>query len=743
MGKTSEAGDICNVAFEEALGERYLSYALSTIMARSLPDVRDGLKPVHRRLLFAMRELRLNPDSGFKKCARIVGDVMGKFHPHGDAAIYDAMVRLAQSFAVRYPLVDGQGNFGNIDGDNAAAMRYTEARMTGIANALLEGIDEDSVDFRSTYDGEGSEPAVLPASFPNLLANGASGIAVGMATSIPPHNVGELCAALLHLIKRPNATIKKLVELIPGPDLPTGGLLCEDRDSIVQAYKTGKGGFRVRATYEIERSKGGGYSLIIKSIPFQVQKAKLIEKIAELMHSRSLTMIEDIRDESTTDIRLVIEPKSRNVDPDVLMESLFRQTDLESRVSLNMNVLDHGRVPRVMNLREVLQAFLEHRHEVLVRRKKYRLGKIEDRLEVLGGYLIAYLNIDEVIKIIREEDYPKGILIKKFKLSDVQVDAVLNMRLRHLRKLEEVEIAEEHSYLTKERTHVRGLLRDKSARWKVIAAEIKEIQKKFGPNTDIGRRRSEIGDSPTSIVIPMEAMIEREPVTVVCSTKGWVRAVRGHLEKETELKYKEGDSHRFALHAQTTDKLILFATNGRFYTVSADRLPGGRGFGEPIRLMVDLPNDQDIVTLMVLKQKTKLLIAASDGRGFIVNGEDVIAQTRGGKQVLNLGEGNEAAVCVPANGDHVAVVGLNRKLIIFPIGELPEMSRGRGVIMQRYNKSSISDAKVFNLSDGLSWKIGDKTRTEMLLTEWIGKRAQSGRIVPKGFAKSRRFHADT
>ncbi|MEE2933613.1 MAG: DNA topoisomerase IV subunit A [Pseudomonadota bacterium] len=742
MVKTSEAGDICNVAFEEALGERYLSYALSTIMARSLPDVRDGLKPVHRRLLFAMRELRLNPDSGFKKCARIVGDVMGKFHPHGDAAIYDAMVRLAQSFAVRYPLVDGQGNFGNVDGDNAAAMRYTEARMTSVADALLESIDEDSVDFRSTYDGEGSEPAVLPASFPNLLANGASGIAVGMATNIPPHNVGELCAALLHLIKRPNATIKKLVELIPGPDLPTGGVLCEDHDSIVQAYKTGKGGFRVRATYEIERSKGGGYILIINSIPFQVQKAKLIEKIAELMHSRNLAMIEDIRDESTTDIRLVIEPKSRNVDPDVLMESLFRQTDLESRVSLNMNVLDQGRVPRVMNLREVLQAFLDHRHEVLVRRKKYRLGKIEDRLEVLGGYLIAYLNIDEVIRIIREEDYPKEILIKKFKLSDLQADAVLNMRLRHLRKLEEIEIAEEHSHLTKERTHVRGLLRDTSARWKVIAAEIKEIQKKFGPNTDIGRRRSEIRDAPTTVVIPMEAIIEREPVTVVCSTKGWVRTVRGHLEKETELKYKEGDSHRFALHAQTTDKLILFATNGRFYTVPVDRLPGGRGFGEPIRLMVDLPNDQDVVTLMVLEQKAKLLIAASDGRGFIVNGEDVIAQTRGGKQVLNLGDGIEAAVCVPAKGDHVAVVGLNRKLIIFPIGELPEMRRGRGVIMQRYNKSSISDAKVFNLKDGLNWKIGDKTRTEMHLKEWIGKRAQSGRIVPKGFAKSRRFRTD-
>ena len=726
----------------DALEERYLAYALTTIMDRALPDSRDGLKPVHRRILYGMFKLSLKANSSFKKSARVVGDVMGRFHPHGDQAIYDTLVRLAQDFSVRWPLIDGQGNFGNIDGDNAAAMRYTEARMTGVANALLEGIDENSVDFRSTYDGEGSEPAVLPASFPNLLANGASGIAVGMATSIPPHNVGELCAALLHLIKRPNATINKLVELIPGPDLPTGGLLCEDRDSIVEAYKTGKGGFRVRATYEIKRSKGGGYSLIIKSIPFQVQKAKLIEKIAELMHSRNLTMIEDIRDESTTDIRLVIEPKSRNVDPDVLMESLFRQTDLESRVSLNMNVLDQGRVPRVMNLREVLQAFLDHRHEVLVRRKKYRLSKIEDRLEVLGGYLIAYLNIDEVIKIIREEDYPKEILIKKFKLSDVQVDAVLNMRLRHLRKLEEVEIAEEHSNLTKERTHVRGLLKDKSARWKIIAAEIKEIQKKFGPNTDIGRRRSEIGDAPTAVVIPMEAIMEREPVTVVCSAKGWARAVRGHLEKETELKYKEGDSHRFVLHAQTTDRLILFATNGRFYTVPVDRLPGGRGFGEPFRLMVDLPNDQDIVTLMVLERKAKLLIAASDGRGFIVKGEDVIAQTRGGKQVLNLGEGNEAAVCVPADGDHVAVVGLNRKLIIFPIGELPEMSRGRGVIMQRYNKSSISDAKVFNLSDGLSWKIGDKTRTEMLLTEWIGKRAQSGRIVPKGFAKSRRFHAD-
>ncbi|HAT34277.1 MAG TPA: DNA topoisomerase IV subunit A, partial [Rhodospirillaceae bacterium] len=615
MAKTSEAGEIRPVAFEDALGERYLSYALSTIMARSLPDVRDGLKPVHRRLLFAMRELRLNPDSGFKKCARIVGDVMGKFHPHGDAAIYDAMVRLAQSFAVRYPLVDGQGNFGNIDGDNAAAMRYTEARMTDVAHALLEGIDEDAVEYRATYDGEGAEPEVLPANFPNLLANGAAGIAVGMATSIPPHNVAEICTALLHLIKRPNATIGKLIDMIPGPDFPTGGVLCEDRETIVQAYKTGRGGFRVRASYEVERVKGGGYSIIVTAIPYQVQKAKLIEKIAELMHARKLTMIEDIRDESTTDVRLVIEPKSRNVDPDVLMESLFRQTDLESRVSLNMNVLDHGRVPRVMNLREVLQAFLDHRHEVLVRRNKYRLGKIEDRLEVLGGYLIAYLNIDEVIRIIREEDAPKAVLMKKFKLSDVQADAILNMRLRHLRKLEEIEIKEEHGALTKERTQIRGLLKDKAKRWKRISSEITDLKKRFGPKTELGQRRTEIGKAPSAVVIPLEAMIDREPVTVLCSAKGWVRAAKGHLEKGAELKYKEGDRHRFSLHAQTTDKLILFATNGRFYTVPVDRLPGGRGFGEPVRLMVDLPNDQDIVALMVHDPERKLLVAASDSRG--------------------------------------------------------------------------------------------------------------------------------
>ncbi|MDA0656314.1 MAG: DNA topoisomerase IV subunit A [Proteobacteria bacterium] len=739
MAKKSEAGDIRPVAFEDALGERYLSYALSTIMARSLPDVRDGLKPVHRRLLFAMRELRLNPDSGFKKCARIVGDVMGKFHPHGDAAIYDAMVRLAQSFAVRYPLVDGQGNFGNIDGDNAAAMRYTEARMTDVARALLEGIDEEAVDFRSTYDGEGAEPEVLPANFPNLLANGAAGIAVGMATSIPPHNVAEICAALLHLIKHPNATIDKLVDFIPGPDFPTGGILCEDRQSIAQAYKTGRGGFRVRASYEIERVKGGGFTIAITSIPYQVQKSKLIEKIAELMHARKLTMIEDIRDESTTDVRLIIEPKSRNVDPDVLMESLFRQTDLESRFSLNMNVLDGGRVPRVMNLREVLQAFLKHRHEVLVRRNEYRLGKIEDRLEVLGGYLIAYLNIDEVIRIIREDDHPKAVLIKKFKLSDVQADAILNMRLRHLRKLEEIEIREEHVALTKEGVEIRALLKDKDKRWKTISDEIAALRKRFGADTELGRRRTEIGSAPSAVVIPLEAMIDREPVTVVCSAKGWVRAAKGHLEKGAEIKYKEGDRHRFALHAQTTDKLIIFATNGRFYTVPVDRLPGGRGFGEPIRLMIDLRNDQEIVAMMVHEPTRKLLVASSDSRGFIVAEGDVVAQTRGGKQVLNLAGAAEATVCVPAAGDHVAVVGQNRKLVVFPIEELPEMSRGRGVIMQRYQSGALSDAKIFALEDGLSWQIGEKTRTETDLKDWIGKRAQAGRIVPKGFAQSRRF----
>jgi topoisomerase-4 subunit A len=739
MAKPKQTGEIRPVPLADALGERYLSYAMSTIMSRSLPDVRDGLKPVHRRLLHGMRELRLNPGAGYKKCARIVGDVMGKYHPHGDSAIYDAMVRLAQDFAVRYPLVDGQGNFGNIDGDNAAAMRYTEARLTETAWRLLEGIDEDAVDFRFTYAGEDEEPVVLPANFPNLLANGAAGIAVGMATSIPPHNVAEICEALLHLIKTPNATVAKLVDFMPGPDFPTGGVLCENRDAIVEAYKTGRGGFRVRASYEVERIKGGGYRVVVTGMPYQVQKGKLIEKIAELINRRKLNMLADVHDESTTEVRLVLEPRSRNVDPEHLMESLFRHTDLETRVSLNMNVLDHGVVPRVMNLREVLQAFLDHRHEVLVRRSKHRLGKIDHRLEILDGLLIAYLNIDEVIRIIREEDDPKRDLMKAFKLTEVQADAVLNMRLRHLRKLEEMGIRTEHGELSDERKALNKLLKDKDLRWKRIAGEIGELRKAYGKDTELGRRRTKIGDAPSAVVIPLEAMIEREPVTVICSEKGWIRAARGHLEDVSDVRYKEGDRRRFAFHAQTTDKLIVFATNGRFYTLGVDKLPGGRGFGEPLSLMIELGNEHDIVTLTVHDPERKLLVAASDGRGFIVAEKEVVAQTRGGKQVLNVRGSVEAAVCSPVAGDSVAVVGDNRKLLIFPIDELPEMTRGRGVIMQRYNKGGMADAITFDLAEGLSWRIGERIRTETKIGDWIGKRSQAGRVVPRGFSKGNTF----
>ncbi len=739
MSQHLEAGDIRPTPFADALGERYLSYALSTIMSRSLPDVRDGLKPVHRRMLYAMRELRLDPSSGFKKCARIVGDVMGKYHPHGDAAIYDAMVRLAQGFAVRYPLVDGQGNFGNIDGDNPAAMRYTEARLMEVAKALLEGIDEDAVDFRETYDGEGDEPVVLPANFPNLLANGAAGIAVGMATNIPPHNVGEICSALLHLIKRPNATIGKLVDLIPGPDFPTGGVLVEAKDSILEAYRTGRGGFRLRAQWETEKVKGGGYRIVVTEIPYQVQKSKLIEKTAELMHARKLTMLNDIQDESTTEVRLVLEPKSRNVDPSVLMESLFRQTDLETRISLNMNVLDADQVPRVMNLKEVLQAFLEHRHEVLIRRSNFRLGKIEHRLEILDGYLIAYLNLDEVIRIVREEDDAKGALMKQFKLTELQADSVLNMRLRNLRKLEEMEIRNEHKDLTKEKADLKKLLGNEKLRWAAIGEEISEIRKKFGEKTELGKRRTEIGDPPSDVVIPLEAIIDREPVTVVCSKKGWIRAARGHLQDFSEVRYKEGDGERFVFHAETTDKLLVFGTNGRFYAVGVDKLPGGRGFGEPLRLMFDMPSDHDITALQIFKPERKLLVASSDGRGFVVAEKEVFAQTRAGKQVLNVSGSNEAKVCVPAEGDTVAVIGENRKLIIFDAGELPEMTRGRGVILQRYKDGGLSDAVVFNKADGLQWKSGERTRTETQLRDWIGKRAQAGRLPPKGFPRNNRF----
>ncbi len=741
------AGEIKDIRLTKALGERYLSYALSTIMARSLPDVRDGLKPVHRRLVFAMRQLRLDPSTGFKKSARVVGDVIGKFHPHGDQAIYDALVRLAQDFALRYPLIDGQGNFGNIDGDNAAAMRYTEARLTDVAMALLEGIDEDAVDFRETYDGESVEPVVLPASFPNLLANGSQGIAVGMATSIPPHNAGEICNALLHLIKTPRATIAKLVELMPGPDFPTGGVLVESRESIVDAYKTGRGSFRLRARWEVEKMKGGGYLVVVTEMPFQVQKSRLIEKIADLLSARKLAVLGNIYDESTDEVRLVLEPKSRNVDPQVLMESLFRQTDLEVRIGLNMNVLDADNTPGVMDLREVLHAFLDHRHEVLLRRTEFRLDKIDHRLEVLEGYLIVYGNIDKVIRIIRKEDEPKPVLKKQFKLSETQVEAVLNMRLRALRKLEEIAIRKEHAELSEEEAELKKLLRDankpldKGGRvWATVTDQIQKIRKAFGPKTDLGKRRTELGQPPSDVVVPLEAEVVREPVTILCSEKGWIRALKGHTENGADTKYKEGDRARFSLHAQTTDKLLVFATNGRFYTIGVDKLPGGRGFGDPVRLIVDLPNDQDIVDMQVYRAGQKLVVPSADGRGFVVNGDDVLAQTKNGKQVLNVSGDVEAAACARVEGDMVAVIGENRKLLILPLDELSEMSRGRGNIIQRYKDGGLSDITTFKRAEGLSWTMGGgKTRTETQLKDWIGKRGGAGRLPPKGFPKSGKF----
>ncbi|MFP6698789.1 MAG: DNA topoisomerase IV subunit A [Alphaproteobacteria bacterium] len=735
-----DGGEIRDTPLAEALGERYLSYALSTIMSRSLPDVRDGMKPVHRRILFAMRQLKLNPDTGFKKCARIVGDVMGKFHPHGDQAIYDALVRLAQEFAQRYPLVDGQGNFGNVDGDNAAAMRYTEARMTAVAEALLQGIDLDTVDFRETYDGEDKEPMVLPAAFPNLLANGATGIAVGMATSIPPHNIAELCAALLHLIKYPNAGLDKLVQLIPGPDFPTGGVIVEDRASILEAYKTGRGGFRLRARWEVEKGKRGTYNIIVTEIPYQVPKGRVIEQIAELLHQKKLPLLADVRDESAEDIRLVLEPKTGRVEPEVLMEHLFRFSDLEARISLNLNVLDADQTPKVMNLREALQAFLDHRHVVLVRRTEHRLGQIERRLEVLGAYLICYLNLDEVIRIIREEDQAKPALMQAFGLSDGQAEAILNMRLRALRKLEEMEIRAEDKALTVERKDLNALLGSEDKRWAAITDEVRKMRKTFGDDPELGRRRSTFADAPTGEMMPIEAMVEKEPITVVCSDKGWLRALRGHVEEGHDVKYKDGDKGRFWLHAQTTDKLVLFATNGRFYTLACDKLPGGRGNGEPVRLLLDLGNDQEVVDLMVHEAERKLVVASSDGRGFVVAEKSLVAQTRGGRQVLNVSGDVEAAVCAEVQGDHLAVMGENHKLLIFPMSELPEMNRGRGVVLQRYKDGGLADARTLVPSQGLTWRqAGGRTRTELDLEMWLGKRSQAGRLAPKGFPKNHKF----
>ncbi|MBK8458207.1 MAG: DNA topoisomerase IV subunit A [Phyllobacteriaceae bacterium] len=731
------------VDLKAALEERYLAYALSTIMHRALPDVRDGLKPVHRRILHAMRLLRLNPEAAFAKCARIVGDVMGKFHPHGDQAIYDALVRLSQDFAQRYPLVDGQGNFGNIDGDNAAAMRYTEARMTDVAALLLEGITEDAVDFRPTYNEEDEEPSVLPGAFPNLLANGSTGIAVGMATSIPPHNAAELCEAALHLIEHPDATVADLARFVPGPDFPTGGTIVDDQASILDAYETGRGGFRVRARWVQEDQGRGTWVIVVTEIPWLVQRGRLVEKIAELLLAKKLPLLEDVRDESAEDIRLVLVPKSRSVDPALLMESLYKLTELESRIPLNMNVLSRGKVPNVLSLKGVLAEWLEHRRDVLIRRSKHRLAEIERRLEILGGYLIAYLNIDEVIRIIREEDEPKPVMMARFGLTDVQAEAILNMRLRALRKLEEFEIKKEFDGLTAEKAQIEALLASDHVQWKTIAWEIAKVRDKFGRETPLGRRRTDFADAPEHADEAIhEAMIEKEPVTVIVSEKGWLRAMKGHGLDLSALAFKDGDRLKVAFPAQTTDKLIIFTTGGKFYTLGADKLPGGRGHGEPVRLMVDMEADQDIVAVFVHDPERRLLLCSWQGNGFVVAEAEVVANTRKGKQVMTVKAPDEAKLCVAVSGDHVAIIGENRKLLAFPLADVPEMARGKGVRLQKYKDGGVLDLKTFALDEGLSW-LDSAGRTfvkpKAELAEWLGARASAGRMAPKGFPRTGKF----
>jgi topoisomerase-4 subunit A len=730
--------DIHDTPLSDALSERYLAYAMSTIMSRSLPDVRDGLKPVHRRLIYAMQQLRLDPASGFKKCARVVGDVMGKFHPHGDASIYDALVRLAQDFAARYPLIEGQGNFGNIDGDNPAAMRYTEARMTEVAAAMLGGIGDDTVDFRPTYDNEDQEPVVLPGAFPNLLANGSAGIAVGMATSIPPHNAGEVCAAAVHLISHPEASTAELLAFMPGPDFPTGGVLAEDAESLRQAYETGRGGFKVRAKWSVEQGRMGTWSVVVTEMPYQVPKSRLIEQIAALLLEKKLPLLGDLRDESTEQVRLIFEPKSRTVDPAMLMETLFRSTALETRFPLNMNVLTADRTPRVLGLRDVLRAWLDHRHEVLQRRSRNRLGAIERRLEILDGFLKVFLNLDEVIRIIREEDDARAGLMRAFSLSDVQAEAILNMRLRSLRRLEEMEIRKEHRQLTKEAADVRKLLGNEAQRWTRITEEITEIGRKFGSGP-LGNRRTQIAGPPVEVKITDAVSVEREPITVILSEKGWIRAIRGHIADADSQKFKEGDRLRLLLPCETTDRLALLATNGRFYTLRAGDLPRGRGDGQAIRIMLDMTNQDEILSLFVLQEDKRYLVAGSSGRGFVVPAADLIAEKRTGKQVLHLREGEVAKICLPADGDHVAVIGENRKLLVFPLDQLPALAKGAGVTLQRYKEGGLSDARVFRLADGLTWKSGERTRTELGLRDWLGERGQAGKMPPSGFPKSGKF----
>ncbi|MCB2095270.1 MAG: DNA topoisomerase IV subunit A [Rhodobacteraceae bacterium] len=750
-----------------AIGERYLTYALSTIMHRALPDARDGLKPVHRRILFAMRELKLSSTGGFRKSAKISGDVMGNYHPHGDAAIYDAMARLAQDFNMRYPLVDGQGNFGNIDGDNPAAARYTEARLTSAAEALMDGLAENAVDYRPNYDGTLEEPVVLPAAFPNLLANGSSGIAVGMATNIPPHNLHELIDACLHLIKTPDARDDTLAGFVPGPDFPTGGVIVEPRESILDAYRTGRGAFRLRAEWAVEDQGRGAWNIVVTEIPYQVQKSKLIERLAEVIQTKKVPLLADVRDESADDIRIVLEPRSRNVDPEMLMGMLFRNSDLETRFSLNMNVLIDGRTPKVCSLKEVLRAFLDHRREVLIRRSRHRMEKIDHRLEVLEGFITAFLNLDRVIDIIRYDDDPKAALQAEdwgrkqarasserdyvsplglpqaadaLGLSEVQAEAVLNMRLRSLRRLEEIELLKEQDALMIERADLDDLLASPSLQWARIADQLRDTRKAFGRDAPGGARRTRFAEAGAVEDVPIEAMIEREPITVICSKMGWIRAMKGHQPLDAEVKFKDGDEGRFTLHAETTDKIMLFGSNGRFYTILGANLPGGRGMGEPVRLMIDLPNEADIVDLLIYRAGEKLLLASSEGDGFVVPADEVVAQTRAGKVVLNTRGGVKAQVCRAVRGDHVAVVGQNRKVLIFPLSELPEMARGKGVRLQKYKDGGLSDATTCTLASGLSWKDpAGRTRTETDLAEWIAKRASAGRMAPRGFPRDNTF----
>ena len=733
---------IRNVALAEELSSRYLSYAMSTIVSRSLPDVRDGLKPVHRRLLFAMRQLHLDPKSSFKKCARVVGDVIGKYHPHGDSAVYQAMARLAQDFSVRYPLVDGQGNFGNIDGDGPAAMRYTEARLTEFAMALMEGLSENAVDFRETYDGEEHEPVVMPAAVPNLLCNGTSGIAVGMATNIPPHNLSEVCDALLYQIENPECDMEPLVRRLKGPDFPTGGIIVDSFASILETYKTGRGYFRIRARWETEDLSHGQYQIIIKEIPYQVQKSKLIEKIASLLQEKKLPLLSDVRDESTHDVRIVLEPKNRTVDAKLLMEHLFKQTDLEIRFSMNMNVLDSDGVPRVMSIQEVLREFLNHRLVVLKRRSNFRLDKINTRMEILSGYLIAYLNLDEIIRIIREEDDPKTKLIATFKLTDNQAEAILNMKLRNLRKLEEEEIRSEYDSLAAEKENLETLLSSEAKMWEAVAAEIKATKEKFGKKTALGRRRTEFAEVPDDIEVPVEVFVEKEPITVILSQKGWIRCLKGHTDLNEDFKFKDDDALLKAIHAQTTDKIVLFDTSGKFFNISGSEIPSGRGFGQPLRLMVDLGNNDNICDMFVFEPKTQYLIASNTGKGFLVDENHIIAQTRNGRKIMNLGDGEKTVFCKKITGNMAAVIGDNRKLLVFKVEEIPTMARGRGVTLQKYKDGGLSDIQIFNESDGFVYNRAGGTKTETELLSWLGHRGQVGKLAPFGFPKNNKFLKD-